>query len=388
MHQYVSRDEVKTYAGITGTFQDDAITMMLKMATRTLNEMLGVSDLALHLVEGEVHDGAVDKLELKDTHIVEIGTILEDGSTYTQDNDYDFEDYKLYLDDFLDGGFRTTKIDYAAGWNASGMATIDVSDVAGMASNATINVGVLDPYVKAVGTISVTSFASGSPGNWSGKTVTIAGHVLSYGTHFTDLSTLTAAINALSEVDATSIAGTPNIITITAASVGVAGNSITMSTTAASPNTILSNSTLIGGSGGDIVLTRGVHWTAQATAELEAEAIADAIAANVSGVRTFSINSRVYVIEDSDVQVEGRALTTSDSTRLEASDSTLTNVDFPEDLRQAVILLVIGYLAKRRNAGVQSYTIGSKSVSFASEDDKNQFEGLINPYLRPILHVV
>jgi hypothetical protein len=285
MNLYVSLTEIKNFLDIGGTSKDALLLMLNKQATSDLNEMLSVNDLALHKNTGEVRDAIGQMLDLRDLHAVEIESITDDGIAYSQTDAYDIGNYRVYLQDFLRGGPRKALISYAAGWNASGMSKITVSDVAGLAASATITLG-----------------------------------------------NLTGATN--------------------------------------------------GGT-----LTRGVAWAAKATEALEAAAIAAAIN-TTPYARAFAINATVYVIEnggatiDVTPQLTGRTIATSDATRLALSSATLSGVDFPESLRGALLLLVSGKLASRKAKGVKSYTIGTKTVTFATDADAAEFKATIAAFKR------
>lgn len=95
---------------------------------------------------------------------------------------------------------------------------------------------------KATGTITY-----GSPSN--GDTVVVDGHTFtkaasSSGNNFASISALTTLINALDSVDATD---NTTVITVTAAAIGVAGNSVTMTKTGSA--LALSGAVLTGGTG-------------------------------------------------------------------------------------------------------------------------------------------
>ena len=141
MNLYATTAEIKAFLDISGSAKDALIAMLNKQATATLNEMLSVNDLALHKVDDEVHDAAGCLLELKDLHAVAIEEITDDDVAYTQTDPYDLDNYMVHLTDPLSGGTRKAKVTYAAGWNASGMAKITVSDVAGLGAAATITLG-------------------------------------------------------------------------------------------------------------------------------------------------------------------------------------------------------------------------------------------------------
>lgn len=165
---------------------------------------------------------------------------------------------------------------------------------------------------------------------------------------------------------------------------GMAKLTVTISGLAAAATITLGN--LTGATNGG-TLTRGTQWTAQATDALEAAAIAAAMNATAY-VRAFAVGNVVWVIENGGAtagatpQLTGRTIATSDSTRLALSAATLAGVDFPESLRHAVMLLVGGMLAQRKAHRVKSYTIGSKTVTFASDADAEEFKAEIAAYKR------
>lgn len=129
-------------------------------------------------------------------------------------------------------------------------------------------------------------------------------------------------------------------------------------------------------------LTRGVSWTAQLTDALEATAIAAAIDAQ-TGTRAFALGNVVYVIEDTNPQVITRTIATSDATRLALSDSILRSVDFPEAIRLALFTSVSSMYQMSKNPRLKSYTIGQKTVTFASKADADSYEQFLKPYVRP-----
>ncbi len=283
MNTYCTTAEIKTYLGVSGTSKDTLIAMLNKMATDELNQMLSVNDLALHKVTGEIHDGCgATKLVLNDLNVRAIGDIDDDGTAYSQTDPYDVDNYILHLDDGVFGDKRKVTVDYVAGWDAAGRATITVS-ISGLASNATITLG-------AIATDGFTA-------------------------------------------------------------------------------------------------TRGVNWTAQATDALEAAAIAAYIDAQ-AGTRAFALGNVVYVVEATNPQVVTRTLASSDATRLALSAATLSALDFPESLRLANMLLVSGLMARRKNQKVKSYTIGTKSVTFTSDEDAAEFKRLIAPFQRASVFVI
>ena len=127
--RYISLDDVKTHIGVTGSSNDAFLTREIRHAEDRLDSILSVRRLDIHKVADERHDATgVTCLFLKDIQVVEIGEILDDETVYSQDDPYDIKNYLLYLEEALTGGIRNAHIDYAAGWNASGIAKLTVSD--------------------------------------------------------------------------------------------------------------------------------------------------------------------------------------------------------------------------------------------------------------------
>lgn len=126
-------------------------------------------------------------------------------------------------------------------------------------------------------------------------------------------------------------------------------------------------------------ITRGTDWNPGVSSELEAINIAAAIQAK-AGTNAFALGSDVYVIEGTNPQVVGRTITTSDLTRLALSGSTLGGLNFPESIRLAVMIYVANLMVSRKSPKIKSYTVGSKTVSFASDAEFNQFNDLLKPF--------
>ena len=131
-------------------------------------------------------------------------------------------------------------------------------------------------------------------------------------------------------------------------------------------------------------LTRGTGWNPAASSEAEAINLAAAIQAQ-AGTNAFALGSDVYVIESTNPQVVGRTIATSDSVRLALSGSTLTLPEdnkkrMPESIRLAVMIYVANLMVSRKSPKIKSYTVGSKTVSFASDAEFNQFNDLLKPF--------
>lgn len=134
-------------------------------------------------------------------------------------------------------------------------------------------------------------------------------------------------------------------------------------------------------------LTRGTSWTAQATDALEAAAIATAIDAQ-AGTRAFALDNVVYVIEGTNPQVITRTIATSDSTLLALSDSILRSVDFPEAIRLALLTSISSMHQMSKNPRLKSYTVGQKTVAFASKSEADSYEQYLKAYVRANVSVV
>lgn len=118
---------------------------------------------------------------------------------------------------------------------------------------------------KASGTVTIVDYSA-----LAGVVVTVAGHALTEGvdwTAATDNNTtadsLAAAIDALAEVSAANPAAAA--ITVLAASVGTAGNAITIAKTGGGANITLSGATLANGRDGLVVTISGTGSNAQKT---------------------------------------------------------------------------------------------------------------------------
>lgn len=271
MNLYVTTSELKTYMGLSGTKHDLLLEMLNKQATSLINGILCVTDLALHGVTGEVHDAIGQVFYMADCHVVHVGKIMDDSTEYTQDEAYDIDNYVLRIDDYLVQGKRKATIDYAAGWNASGMAYIDIVDYSGLGTD----------------------------------TVTI----------------------------------------------------------------------------GSTVYTEGTNWDAETNNNTTASNLATALDAD-STVRAFAIGPRVYVIDEVVGQTGKISIAIGDSTNMTVSGSTLADLDFPEDIRGAVMILVSAMYQARKNPRLRSYTIGQKTVTMGSEAEFQMFKNLIKPYIR------
>lgn len=140
-----------------------------------------------------------------------------------------------------------------------------------------------------------------------------------------------------------------------------------------------------GGSGGT-TKTEGADWTAATSNAATATSLASAIDA-VSGIRSFALGAVVYVVDET-AQRTTSTLATSASSGLSLSAATLGSVDFPESLRFAIFTLVSGMWSKYKKHRVRTYTIGTKSVTFASEDDATAFKTAIKAYQRAKLFVL
>lgn len=134
------------------------------------------------------------------------------------------------------------------------------------------------------------------------------------------------------------------------------------------------------------VVTEGNDWDAETDNATTATNLAAAIN-TLADFRAFALEGTVYIV-DKTAQREDSAIVLSAATGLTLTSPTsgfLSGVDFPESLRMAIFLLVGGNMAKRKNRGVSSYTIGSKTVQFGSKGDAAEFKSLVGPYLRSLV---
>lgn len=129
-------------------------------------------------------------------------------------------------------------------------------------------------------------------------------------------------------------------------------------------------------------VTRGIDWTAQSSDAAEATAIAAAMDAK-AGTRSFAVGNVVYVIEDSNPQVDTRAISTTDAGHLVLSDTLLRGTDFPEAIRLALLTSISSMYQMSKNPRLKSYTIGQKTVTFASKSEADSYEQFLKPYVRP-----
>jgi hypothetical protein len=88
------------------------------------------------------------------------------------------------------------------------------------------------------------------------------------------------------------------------------------------------------------------------------------------------------VIEDTNAQVITRTVSTTDATKLVLSDSYLRGVDFPEDIRLAIMTNVSSMMQFSKNPRLKSYTVGQKTVTFASKAEADSYEQFLRPYVR------
>jgi hypothetical protein len=133
MKTYVTIEELKTYMGLSGSSHDARLEMINKQATDIVNGILNASDLTLHKVTDEIHDGVGNTLiRLSEPHTIAIGSIFErvnsEDIEYTQTEPYDISDSDLRITGYLTAGPRKVKITYAAGWNLGGSATAEIVD--------------------------------------------------------------------------------------------------------------------------------------------------------------------------------------------------------------------------------------------------------------------
>lgn len=178
----------------------------------------------------------------------------------------------------------------------------------------------------ATGTITVIDFSQ-----LTGKTITVAGTVLTEGIDFTaavsndnTAESIKAAVHALATVNATR---SNAVVTVTAASTGTAGNAIAMVTNEPLGVT-LSGATLSGGLAvttitvNGTVLTAGVEFAVITSNDATATSLASAVA-GLAGITASAVGAVVTARAD-DEGVAGNASTmvTSDATKATVSGAT------------------------------------------------------------------
>jgi hypothetical protein len=207
-----------------------------------------------------------------------------------------------------------------------------------------ITYGVPVAAVKASGTVTIVSYAllnsAAATENitvtdytqLSGKTVTVAGHVLTEGADFTaatsndvTATSLALAITGLTEVNASAVGA---VITVVAATAGAAGNSITTVTNATAGITVPS-ATLLGGRDATTInvdgnaLVAGVGFTAATSNSDTATSLATAID-GLSGVGAGAVGAVVTITNDAyGTAGNSKILTTSNVAGATVSGATL-----------------------------------------------------------------
>ena len=158
MKTYVTLEELKAYMGVSGSTKDTLIKMLNEQATDIVNGILNATDLSLHKVTDEIHDGIGQyKIDLNDPHAIAIGSIVEriseSDQEYTQTEEYDINNSQLGITGYLTAGKRKVKITYAAGWNLGGSATVEILDYTGLTGKTfTVTVGkTIDILTEGVG---------------------------------------------------------------------------------------------------------------------------------------------------------------------------------------------------------------------------------------------
>lgn len=153
------------------------------------------------------------------------------------------------------------------------------------------------------------------------------------------------------------------------------------------------------------VLTEGTEWDAATDNNTTAESIASAINTatktgedTATGIRAFALENVVYICdeypgrESSTVTasvLNGLSLVSGGGTTgTAASALTMDGEDFPEDLRDVLMLMVGSAFNKRGSGGIKSYKIGSKSVSYGNGEETTEIKSKVKPYMRAAIDVV
>ncbi len=139
---------------------------------------------------------------------------------------------------------------------------------------------------------------------------------------------------------------------------------------------------------GGVVKTAGTNWTAGTSNSATATSLAAAInglTATFPATKTvsaFALGSRVYILDDEVGGTNNIAISASDSTNMTLSGAALGGIDFPEDIKAAVMMMVSFLKNQSKNRGIKSYTIGQKTISFADDGSFAMFEGFLRPYIQ------
>lgn len=135
------------------------------------------------------------------------------------------------------------------------------------------------------------------------------------------------------------------------------------------------------------VLTEGTDWNRGTSNEAAAEALSAAIR-GVKGIDSFFMGTTVYIIDETPNRATTAIATNALEADLELSASVLGNVDFPESIKGAIMIWVSDMFTRAKNTRVRSYTIGSKQVTFASDNEAELFTNLMNGYKRANILIV
>lgn len=139
---------------------------------------------------------------------------------------------------------------------------------------------------------------------------------------------------------------------------------------------------------GGVVKTAGTNWTAGTSNAATATSLATAINGLTTTspasktVSAFALGSRVYILDDEVGGTNNIAISASDTTSMTLSAAALGGIDFPEDIKAAVMMMVSFLKNQSKNRGIKSYTIGQKTISFADDGSFAMFEGFLRPYIQ------
>lgn len=127
---------------------------------------------------------------------------------------------------------------------------------------------------------------------------------------------------------------------------------------------------------GETVLTEGTDFNAVTSNSVTATNIATAL--TTAGINSTAVGDTVTIGIADD-------LSTSSSSAV-----TLTEADLPGEVKMAFAYMVGGAIAQREGlGGLASYTLGSKTVNFRTQVEKNEFKRVIEQMLpnfnRPII---
>lgn len=161
-----------------------------------------------------------------------------------------------------------------------------------------------------------------------------------------------------------------------------------------------------GGAGGATTLTEGTEWTAATSNNVTAASIAAAINDSVlhtgedtaTGTRAFALENVVYIADETPDRITseitlsallGLSMVSGGGTvGVAATILALDGKDFPQDLLDALVLMVGSSFNNRKSQGIKSYKIGSKSVTYSNGELMKEIKSIVRAHMRAAIDVV